>query len=338
MEVPAPREQRDGGTEPRVNAQTLLSRLQADAADSLAELSVNSVLDTKLVELVPPAKLAADARKVLDAWLASETAVKELARGVEWVVNRLNADRRTVGEAVPREAKASLKEMLRRPFSPDRKLVLTVIDRDPTRELVRQLLLDAVLEFGRRASAPVAGMARGLGSLAKLAGETVKSRGGTLGSLVGAVGGEVERQLEKRAVEFVDSALAGVFGQIADAISDPRRAAEAAELRVAFMDGVLELTFPQLARELVNLNVDGGAEVLRSGLRRWLATPEANEQLEKFAALVLEREGQRTAREVLKGLGLEDTAKGIAKDVLAARIRAIAATPEFASWLQALIS
>ena len=62
---------------------------------------------------------------------------------------------------------APLREMLERPFSPDRKLVLTVIDREPTRELVRQLLLDAVLEFGRRASAPVAGMARGPG----LAGE-----------------------------------------------------------------------------------------------------------------------------------------------------------------------
>jgi hypothetical protein len=85
----------------------------------------------------------------------------------------------------------------------------------------------------------VAGMARGLGSLAKFAGETVKARSGGLGSLVGAVSGEVERQLEKRAVEFVDASIAGVFGQIADALSDPKRAEEAAELRMAIFDGAL---------------------------------------------------------------------------------------------------
>ena len=88
----------------------------------------------------------------------------------------------------------------------------------------------------------------------------MKSRSGSLGSLVGAVSDEVERQLEKRATEFVDSALAGVFGQIADAVSDPKRASEAAELRIAFFDGALELTGPQLARELANLDVAGGTE------------------------------------------------------------------------------
>lgn len=321
-----------------VNAQTILSRLQADAADSLAELTVASLMDTPVGELVVQEQLVANTRRLLDAWLSSEEGVKTLQHLVEWACEKLAAERRTLGEVTPREAKTTLKALLRRPWSPDRKLVLTVIDREPTRALVRELLLDTVLAFGRRASAPVAGVARGLGSLAKLAGETVKAKSGTLGSLVGAVGGEVERQLEKRAVEFVDQALGGVFGQLADVISDPRRAEEAAELRVAFFDGVLELSGPQLALELANLQVDGGAVELRAGLRRWLAAPESQPLLVRVADLLLERDREKKLGALLEELGLREAATGVAKELLAARVRAVAATPAFAAWLAALLN
>jgi len=319
-----------------VDAQTLIARLQSDAADSLAALCVDAVLETPLRQLVPEALVSATARQTLQAWLESAKAVATLNSMVEALADRLASERRAIKDVVAGDVRRALREMLERPFSPDRKLVLTVIDREPTRDLVRQLLLDAVLEFGRRASAPVAGMARGLGSLAKMAGDRVKARSGTLGSLVGAVGDEVERQLEKRAAEFVDSALAGVFGQIADALSDPKRAAEAAELRVAFFDGALELTGPQLARELANLDVAGGAEILRSGLKRWLAAPSSEKELTDFAKLLLERDGARTVKEVLADVGLLDVTRTVAKEQLALRIRAITATPAFATWLTEL--
>ncbi len=326
----------DGGTCSFVDAQTLISKLQSEAADSLAALSVESLLATPVGELVPADVLTATARKALSAWLESATAVKVLNSVVESVVNRLQTERRPLKEVVASDVRRALREMMGRPFSPDRRLVLTIIDRPPTRDLVRQLLLDAVLEFGRRASAPVAGMARGLGSFASMVGDRVKSRSGSLGSLVGAVSDEVERQLEKRSVEFVDSALAGVFGQIADALSDPKRAAESAELRTAFFDGALELTGPQLARELANLDVAGGAEILRAGLQRWLASPASEEQLTQLVGWVTERDAKRPLEEVLAEIGLLEVARDVARSQLANRIRHIASTPEFAAWLSAL--
>jgi hypothetical protein len=254
---------------------------------------------------------------------------------VEALVARLAAEPKALRDVVARDVRVALREVVGRPFSPDRQLVLTIIDRGPMRELVRALLLDAVLEFGRRASAPVAGVARGLGSLARFAGETVKAKSGTLGSLVGAVSGEVERQLERRAVEFVDAALGGVFGQLADAIADPRRAAEAAELRMALFDGAMELTLPQLSRELVNLDVAGGAEVLRDGLRRWLASPDADRQLGELARFVLERDAARSGRQVLAELGLLDVTRSTAVPQVAAFLRRLAASPAFGQWLSA---
>jgi outer membrane murein-binding lipoprotein Lpp len=316
-----------------VDAQTLISKLQADAADSLAALSVEHLLAAPVGTLVPQALVVSTAKKALAAWLDSESAVGTLNAVVEQLANRLNAERRAIKDVMAKDVRHALREIVGRPFSPDRKLVLTVIDRGPMRELVRQLLLDSVLEFGRRASAPVAGVARGLGSIASMVGDKVKQRSGTIGSLVGAVSGEVERQLEKRAVEFVDSALGGVFGQIADVVSDPRRAGEAAELRLAFFDGALELTGPQLARELANLDVNGGAEILRNGLGRWLASPDADKELNDFIGPLLERDAARPLKDVLADIELLEVTREVAKQQLAARIKLIAATPEFSAWL-----
>ena len=319
-----------------MDAQTLITRLQADAADSLALICVDSLLGTPVGTLLPDAVVMATARKALTGWLESPSAVKVMNTVVESLANRLQQERRPLKDLMAPDVRHAVREIMGRPFSPDRKLVLTLIDRGPTRELVRQLLLDAVVEFGRRASAPVAGMARGLGSLAKMAGDRVKARTGSLGSLVGAVSDEVERQLDKRAAEFVDSSLASVFGQIADAVSDPKRAAEAAELRIAFFDGALELTGPQLARELANLDVAGGAEILRAGLKRWLASPASDEQLKEFLELVMHPQPERSLKDVLAELGLLEVTRTFGSEQLAHRIRAVAASPECAAWLASL--
>ncbi len=312
---------------------SLSSKLRDEqAVRALAALCVEVWLSEPVAQLVPVEGLAGLARQALTGWLASDQAVTALGRGVEALVNELNATPKPLKSLVANDVRQALRTIAGRPFSPDKQLVLTVIDRKPTRELVRALLLDFVLEFARKASAPVAGVARGLGGLARLAGDAVKSRSGSLGSLVGAVGNEVERQMEKRAVEFVDAALSGVFEQLADAISDPRQADEAAELRVAVLDGVLELTMPQLAREVTNADVTGAAEVLRAGLTRWVASEAATVELRRFAELAVKHEGPRTLREVLSELGLLSLVQTTGVDLLTARIREVVASAAFQAW------
>ncbi len=318
-----------------MDPKTLIEKLQGPGAESLAGLIVDDLLAQEVGQLVPEALAVKVARAGLEGWLGSEAAVPALGKVVESLSARLSARREPVREMVAADVRAALKEVVGRPFSPDRRLVLTIIDRGPMRDLVRALLLDAVLEFARRASAPMAGMAKGLGSLARLAGETMKAKSGGFGSLVGAVSGEVEKQLEKRAVEFVDAALGGVFGQLADAISDPRRAGEAAELRLALFDGALELTGPQLSRELLNLDVPGGAEVLRAGLRRWLASTAAEPQLAEVAHVVLERDARRPLREVLGELGLLEVTRSTATEQVAVQVRRIAGSEAFGTCLSA---
>ncbi|MCC6337275.1 MAG: hypothetical protein IT380_25180 [Myxococcales bacterium] len=325
-----------------MDATTLKTKLLLHGPDAplakLAALSVDALLDTPLSALSKQGEAVSATRRLLEAWLASDEAGKTLGKVVDLAVARLQARRSALKEVTPAEVQRTVRELVGRPFSPEKRLVLTIIDRPPMRELVRQLLLDVVLDFGRRASAPVAGVAKGLGALARMAGETVKAKSGGLGSLVGAVSGEVERQVEKRAIDFVDAALAGVFGQLADAVSDPKRAEEAAELRMAFFDGVLELTLPQLAREVMNADVPGGAEVLRAGLKSWLASEASHQGLQQVAQAVLERDGARTVRMLLADWGLAEEARALAVEQLAARLRAIVQTDGFSQWLAALMS
>lgn len=305
---------------------------ERSSVQALAALSLETWLDKPLLALAPPELTVAVVREVITGWCNSPGALPAMQRLVEQVIDLLKATPRALKDVAPRDLREALRDVVGRPFSPDRRLVLTVIDREPTRELVRQLLLDFVLEFARKASAPVAGMAKGLGTFAKLAGEAVKSRAGTLGSIVGAVGGEVERQMEKRAVEFVDAALSGVFGQIADALSDPRRATEAAELRLAVLDGALELTLPQLARELTNADVTGGAEVVRGGLQRWLASAQSDEALLRLVRFTSDSTGNRPVRQVLEELGLLEVVRHRGTEALANRIEEVVSSAAFATW------
>lgn len=307
----------------------LLSKLQGDGAASLAALVVDHLLAQPVETLVPPAAARATVRRGVEAVLETDSALDALTRVVEALVNELQKDRRALKEMTTREVRTAVHAMLRRPYSPDRKLVLTVIDREPTRKLVRAIVISTVNEFAARATAPVAGITKGLGSLAKLAGETVKSRGGMLGAVVGGV----EKQVEQRSVEFADSVLSKIFGQIADAISDPQMADEAAELRTELFNGALELTFPQLARELVNLDVTGGAQVLRDGMRRWVKTPESETLLERATTFILSLDMKRSAKDVLTELGLLEVVRATAIENFTRHVREIAATPQFAAWL-----
>jgi hypothetical protein len=299
----------------------------------LVTVVLNRWGDTQLDALLPSRDLILALRAGLEGWVTSESAHNHLVRLVDDVADALEQRRAILRELLPTDVRYALRDVVGRPFSPDKRAVLTVIDREPMRELVRELLLDAVLQFGKRAAAPVAGVAKGLGSLAKLATDTLKSQSGGLGGLVGAVSSEMERQVEKRAVEFVDTALSGVFSQLADALSDPKRASEAAELRVSLIDGVLELSTGQLERELLNADVPGATELLRKALKRWLASAKSDEFLRQLVSFAFQRDGQRPLREVLTDLGLWEVVTQHGGPWLEARAREIVADASFRQWL-----
>lgn len=308
-----------------------------EAARSLAAVALDVLEATPLEQVAPKARLSALLQALAEGLLRSGALAPELTRAVDRAVRALQqAPTSRLEQTVPAALRHALRDVVARPVSPDRRAVLTVMDREPVRELVRALLLDAVLDFGRKASAPVAGMAKGLGSLAKLAGGTLRSQG-PLGGLVGAVSDEVERQLERRAQEFVDAALGGIFGKVADLLSDPKRAGEAAELRLAFFDGALELTHGQLARELMNADVAGATHALQQALAQVVAGDEGRALVERAVDAVLVQLQGQTVGQALDAWGLRAAVRAHVEPWLAERLEALFASAPFTQWLDATL-
>ena len=325
-----------------MNAQDLLARLQ-DASpdgplDRLASLVVEHELSQPLETLFPAPLLARALKAALEGWLASDTADRELASALEHLHLHLTQEKRTVREAVPPELAKGLAELASRRYSPDRAVVMAVLDRPPVRSLARGLLLNVLIEFSRKVSAPVTEnrIAKGFSGLARLAAEQAKGSGGTLGGIASALSDEIERQVEKRARDFTDSALSGIFQQLADALSDPGRASEQAEMRVAILDGILGLPLERLGRELSRADVPGGAAVVRKALSQWLGSRDVTTELEGWLTRAMERDGKRPVREVLGTLGLLETFQKLGRESLRGRLAPVVASEPFARWLEEL--
>lgn len=319
-----------------MDADVVAKRLTEESySRRLAELSVDAVFSMPLRTLAPEDKVVALVKEGLRGWLDTDSALLNLERAVKEISSELSAQSERIEDVLPEQLREGVEAWLARPWSPDRAVVLAALDRAPVRALIRKLLLDAILEFGRGMGGGTAGsVAKGIGGIAKFAAE----RTGTLGALVGAVGGEVNRQLESRASDFADAALSGIIQKIADEFSSPARAKQQAELRVAIFEGVLTLRGTQLGKELLRADVVGGTRITRDAISNWLETPEANGQLERTLKRILQHESERPLREVLEELGLHDVAKKHATEALAERIKEIAATQKFREFVRELLA
>lgn len=323
-----------------MDAKTVTERLLREGLgsplESLAKVAIDSFFATPWSKITSPEKLAHWLRQAIQGWANSAEAPRALEKLVEAAVNALNADSRTLREGTPGELQLAAEALAGRPWSPDKQLVMKLIDHKPLRDRIREMVIDTVTEFTNRA--PGAGMAKGLTGLAKFAAGQARARTGSLGALVGGVSDEVQRQLEKRAKEFADLALAGVLAEIADIVSNPQRAQQAADIRVAVVRAAQDLRYSQLGRELLNLDVPGGAEVLRGHVQRWAASPECEEQLLELCAELFAPFAPRTVGETARDFGQEESLRSHYTPWLEERFRDVVRSEAFGPWLAALLA
>lgn len=323
-----------------MDANTIRQRLMAEGEGAplgaLSKLAIDTLFATPVSKLTSAQKLADWWHGALTGWANSPDAAKALEKLVEAAVNALNADPRTLREGTPRALQVATEELAGRPFSPDKQLVMKLIDHKPLRDRIREMVIATVTDFTARA--PGAGVAKGVTGIARFAASQVRQRTGALGSLVGAVGDEVQGQLEKRARDFADVALAGVLAEIADIVSNPARAQEAADIRVAVIRGAQDLKFNQLGRELVNLDVPSGAELLRGQVRQWVASDESKQHLLEGAEEFFAPFANKTVGEIVREWGQEESLRAHYTPWFEDRFRDVVRSDGFGAWLEALLN
>jgi hypothetical protein len=320
---------------------SLIDQLRAPdhaALTGLIDLLVDDALDRPLREAVDVERWPALVGELLRAWAASEAAERRLVETVQEGIEQLADVTGPLGERLPDTVRKGLQDLARRPYSPNKELVLKLIDQEPVRKLLREILLDTVTRFAKklRSTGEATTVGGALGGLGRFA----KRRAGTLGSIAGevasAVGGEVEKQVERKAAEFVDGALSGVIHRIASKLGDPTHAADQAALRMALLDSALRLTGPEVAEELRRSDPEGLATLLRRSLQGWIDSDGFEDQLRSGLESIVTAQGDRTLRATLDDVGLRDTLTTTARELGIEHARRFVATAAFATWLRDL--
>lgn len=263
-----------------------MSAVPNTAAERLAAVFVDGVFAQPLSSLASPAFLAPLLRELALHHLKSPAA-DETVRAILSTVQRFFFERgdQALRDLVQAETVALLRALLAQPYTPDRAIIVAVLSREPFRRLNRELMMGTMLDYSRRLRTTVegGGMGKGLGVLGRFASEAVKKSTSALGSLApgvtSAVGDELERQMQRRAAEFADSAVDDMVQRVATTMTDTTRSAEQLELKNALLDTVLSLRGAQVARELERLQPMIVAEKLRQAAVAWLSRDTTTAEL-----------------------------------------------------------
>lgn len=321
------------------SAAELLTRLRDPSDDGpsarLAALVVDDVLATPVARLVEPGLVVAALRDSLRACTSSDAAAASVVQRLEGARAWLSGHDGAVGDRVPPALRDGARTFVQLPMPARREAVLRLLDRPGVKQVIRAQLAQTLADFGRRAASPVSdnALARGLGGLGKLAGQI--ARPSPLGAIASAVSGEVERQVEKRASEFADTAVAGVLAGIAEQASDPARATQQAALRLELLDGLLALTGSDVA-ELARGSVPAQVATVRKGLAAWVASADFARDVEQPLAWLVAREGERPVGDLLDDLALRGPVRLHACQVVRAGLARLVATDAFVAWLDEL--
>jgi hypothetical protein len=319
----------------------ILEKLRDPSAEGasarLAALLVDEALARTPSDLLDVRFAAAALRDGVRAFASSDSAAARVIEALGEAEKTLAAEKRTMGALVSPALRAGAHDLASIGSTPPRDVIVKLLDREPLKKLLRAQVTDTLVAFGRRAASPVSDnpIARGLGGLSKLA-MGQPSKPSAFGAIANAVSGEVERQVEKRAADFADTAVAGIIDGIATQLSDSSRAKEQAAMRLALLDGFLELTGAQVA-QLARAPIAERVAVVRKTLAAWAAEATFESDVESLVKTALAKDTDRSLREVLADLGILDVVSTNAKELVRRRVSELVAGGPFAEWLGALL-
>jgi hypothetical protein len=137
----------------RSDAELLLRRLENGGLESLATLTIDHLLARPVAELVDPEWVARQVVLALEAVSAGPETEQWLAKRIADLRETVPAG--TVGDRMPDEIRRPLRDVVGRPYLPDRVLVGRLLDHAAMQRLLRDVLVGALRGFVAKLKAPV---------------------------------------------------------------------------------------------------------------------------------------------------------------------------------------
>ena len=301
----------------------VLARLRGGGSDRFVDLLLDDVLDRPVAEIVDPEWLA---RQLVTA-ARSAAADARVERALH---DRLAELRKRVPAgpvSLPQELTDPLRKLLTRPYSPDRELVGRLLDHQAVRDLLRHLFQDLLVAFAKKLRPPIpsTGLSGAFSGKGPLGGF-----GKLGGGMLGAMGEEVERQIEHKAREFMDHAVDRLVGKMADQLCSPDRNADYGAFRTHVVDVLGKTDARVLAGEVEKLDPDALVGTAAAVLRAYVGRDATEGEVAAIVRAAVTEAGARTPRELLGGT--EEHALGMVRDLLRQRAHAVVATSAFADW------
>jgi hypothetical protein len=280
-------------------------------AARLAGVLVDACLARSPFALVPAQQLAPLVRELLLAALRSPEADAMTAALLRSALDALRP-RARLRDGLPPELLLLVRELVARPYTLNRELLVGALSLRPCQRLTRELMVGTLLDFSRRVRTAMTtggsdgGKARG-GVLGRLATEAVRKSTSVMGTLApnvtSAVTDEFERQLQRRAAEFAESEAAEMVQRLATVLADPTRAAEHKELKLALLEFVLDRPGSQLVAEIERAQPVELAALLRAAVLAWLEREGATAELTAALKWIEARLDGQTLAALLQATG-----------------------------------
>jgi hypothetical protein len=228
---------------------------------------------------------------------------------------------------VPHEIRGPLRDVLARPYVPDREILGRILDHDAARLLLRNLFQDVLVAFARRIRPTMPGQGKPL--------PVFKGLHRLGGNMLAAAGHELEQQVEHRAREFMDAGVQRLVEKLADELCNPRLVNEYGEWRAHAMDVLLATDLTRLAAEVEKLDPEALVATGAALVRGIAGREELVGQLEQVLRAALDASENRSVRELLGGLEVHGI--GMIRDVMRQRARAVVETDAFAAWWEEIV-
>ena len=314
-------------------------RVQGGSAAKLASLVVQDLLARTVEEVVDPHLLAHTLGDALAALTASDSAAQRVIKQAQKAHAALASERQPVSRLVPPALVDGLRDLAHLPTTASRDALLNLLDRPPIRRMLRAQVIETLAAFGRRAASPVAdnSLARGLGGISKRALGQIASGPGALSRVAHALSGEVERQVEKRAAEFADTAVGDILAGIASQAADAARLEDQAAVRIAIIDGLLEMGWADLAG-LAPGQPSSQVATVRSALAAWARDPDFRPSLANAIHAVIKEDVLRPLGDVLEDFALRDSVARHTTEWVARGISHLVDGAAFERWLSELLA
>ena len=316
------------------DADALLARLRADPGplDDLVSLLVDDALGRPVRELVDPAQVATALTEGLRASAADPRTAEWIRGQVSAALTRTERLEGRLRDRVPPEIVAPLKDLLRRPYTPDRALVRDVLDHPAMRKALRGVLQDTLVQFSGRVGSV-------LGEASRLPGG--RAFAGILGAARGvasAVTGEMERALQGRVGDFLDDVIGHAADVWVSQLTSDRLAPEMADFRAHLVDAILDQPVDRYRAEVVKMDPDRAVDdvsAIVTAVANWEGLGDA---VESGVRQALDVAGERSVRDLLDGSGLEEGWRPHLEAGLREQARRVVGTEAFAGWLAGVVA